>query len=123
MSKETRKEMHKEIKKGQKELTEEELLRTDVLTPKKALDRYPPKRQKVEKPLMEATVKGMEIKKKKKETKHSKRTSPGEVEHRESSPAYEHREGKRWEKTLAKQNTGKRKAVTAKLQKRQSKGK
>jgi len=121
MDKQTRKKMEKQIKKGQKELSSEEFPRTDELTPEEALSRYPKKRKKVEKPLMDSTVKNMEIKKKKQHTKHSKRTTPGEVEHRETPPAHEHREGQRWEKTLVKQNKAKRKAITSKLQKRQSK--
>lgn len=121
LDKKNRKDVEKQVKKGQEELSEEELLRSDQLSPEEALAKYPKKRQKVEKPLMDSTVKGMEIKKKKKQAKHSKRTTPGEVNHRESPPAYEHREGARWEKTLAKQNQGKRKSVTSKLQKRDGK--
>lgn len=121
LDKQTRKKVEKQVKKGQKELSSEELPRSDELTPKEALGKYPKKRQKAEKPLMDATVKGMEAKKKKKLAKHSKRTTPGEVDHRESPPANEHREGQRWEKTLAKQNQGKRKALTSKLQKRPGK--
>ncbi len=122
MPKKLKKAIEKEIKKGQKKLTEvEELPRTDTLTPKKALKKYPEKVKKVEKPLMDAVVKEMEIKKKKKEHKHSKRTTPGDVDHRESPPAHIHPEGKRWKNTVDKQNQGKRKSLTAKLQKRKSK--
>ena len=121
IDKQTRKKMEKQVKKGQKELSSEELPRTDELTPEEALSKYPKKRQKAEKPLMDSTVKGMEIKKKKKQAKHSKRTTPGEVDHRESPPAAQHKEGQRWEKTLTKQNQGKRKALTSKLQKNKKK--
>lgn len=123
LPKQMRKAMEKNIKEGQDELSEERLLRTDELTPKKALKRYPQKRQKVEKPLMDATVKRMEIKKTKKTTKQSKRTSTEEVDHHESPPAYEHREGERWEKTLVQQNQMKRKILTNKMQKRRGKRK
>jgi hypothetical protein len=121
LPKQTRKGMEKEIKKGQKLLKEEEPARTDSLTPEKALKKYPPKRQKVEKPLMDAVVKKMEIKKKKSPMHESKRTTPGDVPHRETPPAWEHREGERWEKTLTQQNKNSRKKLTSQLQKRSSK--
>lgn len=110
--------MKKEIKKA--ELKAEELPRTDSLTPKKALEKYPTKRQKVEKPLMDSTVKGMQAKKAKSKSKHSKRTTPGEVDHRESSPASIHPESTRWKKTVDMQNKGRGRALDAKLRKRQS---
>jgi len=113
----TRKKMEKEVKKGQKKLLKEDELRTDTLTPEDALKKYPAKRQKVEKPLMESVMKKMQIKKKKKSAKHSKRTTPGEVDHRESSPAHPHTESERWKKTVDMQNNMKRKALTSKLQK------
>lgn len=118
MPKQTRKQMEKQVKKGQKELAEEDLPRTDTLTPAKALKKYPSKRKKVEKPLMDAVVRQMKIKKKKKSGKHSKRTTPGEVDHRESPPAHVHPESDRWQKTLELQSKTKRKILTAKLQKR-----
>lgn len=114
-----RKKNQKETKKGQKILSEPaELPRTDTLTPAAALKKLPAKRKKVEKPLIEAVVKGMEIKKKKKAAKVSKRTTPDEVDFHESPRAYAHQEGARWEKTVVKQNIGSGKALTAKLQKR-----
>ncbi|NGX26355.1 MAG: hypothetical protein K940chlam6_00273 [Chlamydiae bacterium] len=118
-----RKALEKEIKKGQKKLSEiEDLPRTDTLTPRDALKKYPAKRQKMEKPLMDSVTKKMGIKKKKKETKHSKRTTPGDVAHRESPPAHAHTENERWQKTLEVQSKTKRKILTSKLQKRRPKG-
>jgi len=115
----TRKKLEKQVKKGQKELSNpEKVARTDTLTPKEALKKYPAKRQKAEKPLMDSVAKNMQIKKKKATSKHSKRTTPGEVDHRESPPASIHPESTRWKKTLDLQNKGKRKAFTAKLQKK-----
>ncbi len=119
LSSQKRKKMEKAIKKGQEGLSiPEDEPRTDTLTPKKALNKYPSKRQKVEKPLMDSTVKNMQAKKAKKQSKHSKRTTPGEVGHRESPPASVHPESTRWKKTVDLQNKGHRKSLTAKLQKR-----
>ena len=118
MPKQTRKQMDKQIKKGQKQLAEEDLPRTDTLSPSNALKKYPAKRKKMEKPLMDAVVKEMKVKKKKKQTKHSKRASPGDVDHRNSSPAHVHPESDRWQKTVTLQSKTKRKILTSKLQKR-----
>ena len=119
MPNQTRKAVEKEIKKGQKKLAEkEDVPRTDTLTPLQALKKYPKKIQKTEKPVLASTVKKMEVKKKKKTAKHSRRTTPGEVEHRESPPAHIHPEGQRWEKTLVQQSKKQRKVLTSKLQKR-----
>ena len=113
-----RKALEKEIKKGQKELLNpEETSRTDILTPNEALKKYSKRKKNMEKPLMEAVTKEMRVKKKKAVRKSSKRTTPGNVKHRESSPAHVHPEGERWQKTLDKQNKTKRNVLTAKLQK------
>lgn len=118
LDKKSRKNIQKHVKSSQIQPEKEEILRSDQLDPKKALAKYPKKRQKSTKPLIEATIKGMEIKKKKKQTKTSKRTTPGDVHHRESPPANEHREGARSKKNLTKQSLRKRKSITSKLQKR-----
>jgi|GEM_PF-3471442 len=118
LAKQTRKALEKEVKKGQKELSKaEDLPRTDTLTPEKALEKYPDKRKKIEKPLMDSVKKQMAIKKKKKTAKHSKRTSPGEVDSREATPAHDHTENERWKKTVNMQNKVKGKILDAKLQK------
>lgn len=115
----TKKKIEKAIKEGQKALRiPEELPRTDTLTPKKALAKYPPKLQKAEKPLMKAVVREMEIKKKKKLTKHSKRTTPGEVDFRDAAPASVHPESTRWKKTGDLQSRMRGKALSAKLRKK-----
>lgn len=123
MAKQNRKASQKEVKKGQKNLAQkEELPRTDTLTPKKALKKYPSKIKKIEKPLMDSVVNSMKNKKAKKESKHhSKRTTPGEVDHRDSPPAHIHTENERWKETLAKQNKFDRKILTQKLQRRKGK--
>jgi len=119
MTNKTRKGMEKEIKKGQKNLdTSEEQARSDQLDASGAMKQYP----KINKSLVDSVAKGMEVKKKKKHSKHSKRTTPGEVDHRESPPAHPHTENERWEKTLDLQSKGKGKSLTAKLQKRNGKG-
>lgn len=119
MPNKNRKALEKEIKKGQKQLSEkEDLPRSDTLTPSDALKKYPTKCRKMEKPLMDAVVRKMSIKKKKKETKHSKRVSPGDVEHRESAPAHVHTENERWQKALQVQSKTKRKILTSKIQKK-----
>lgn len=120
MPKKMRKEMEKEVKKGQKALSSEEELRSNELTSDAMLKQYP----KAKKSLVDAAIKGMEVKKKKKSGKHSKRTTPGEVDHRETPPAHIHPENERWQKTLEMQSKGKRKSLTSKLQKRnQNRGK
>ncbi|MDN3506776.1 MAG: hypothetical protein P0S96_06065 [Simkaniaceae bacterium] len=113
LAKKTRKALEKEIKKGQKELSKtEDLPRTDTLTTEKALEKYPAK-----KPLVDSVKRKMAAEKKKKASKHSKRTSPGEVDHRESSPAHPHTENERWKKTVDMQNKVKGKILDSKLQK------
>jgi len=121
LASQTRKKLEKQIKKGQKELEKTEALpRTDTLTTEEALKKYPTKRQKIEKSLTDGVKKNMAVKKKKKAASHSKRTTPGEVDHRESPPASIHPESTRWKKTLDQQNKGKRKELSAKLQKKKS---
>lgn len=118
----TRKKQAKEVKKGQKILSEpEELPRTDTLTATKALKKYPAKSQKADKAVVESLVKNMEIKKKKAKAKQSKRTTPSELDLHESPRASSHIEGERWEKTIVKQSVGKGKALTSKIVKRATK--
>ncbi len=117
-----RKKQAKEVKKGQKILSEpEELSRTDTLTVAKALKKLPSKTKKADKALVESLVKNMEVKKTKLNAKHSKRTTPSEIDTHESAPAYVHKEGARWEKTVVKQSVGKGKALTSKIVKRATK--
>lgn len=118
MPKQMRKALKKEVKKGQKKLGEkEESPTTNSLTPSKMLKKYPKNTQKTERPIVDSLLKEIAIKKKKKSFHHSKRTTPGEVDHRESPPSHIHKEGGVWEKTLVKQNKLQRKIFTSKLQK------
>ena len=109
----TRKKMEKEVRTAQKELPiSEELARSDETSADEQIKRYP----KVNKTLIDNATSGMKVKKKKKEHKRSKRTSPGEEnEVRESPPAHIHPEGVRWQKTLDLQNKDRRKKLTKKL--------
>lgn len=113
----TQKKQAKEVKKGQKILSEsEEMPRTDTLTVAKALKKYPAK-----KALVESVVKSMEVKKTKAKAKQSKRTNPETMDFHESPRASSHIEGERWEKTVVKQSVGKGKALTSKIVKRATK--
>lgn len=116
----TRKKMEKEVKKGQELLlrpTKEPT--TDELTPQQLLKNYPAKTQKREL----STLRKFEDKKASKKRKKipSKRTTPGEVMNRDSSPKIVHLEEARWEKTVNMQNVIRSKGLKAKLLKRQSK--
>lgn len=98
------KKMQKEIRVAQSAYpVKEELPRTDKLSAKDALKKYPPKVVKAEAAVIESTQKNMEVKKKKLHANPSKRTTPGEVHGRESAPSNAHNEGTRWIKTLEKQ--------------------
>lgn len=123
MSKQDRKATQKEVKNGQEKLTQkEEIPRTDTITPKQALQKYPKKIKKIEKPLMDSVANSMRNKKAKNKSKHhSKRTTPGEVDHRDSPPAHIHTENERWKETLVKQNKYDRKILNQKLQRRKGK--
>lgn len=122
LTNQTRKKQAKEVKKGQKILSEpEELGRSDTLKVAKSLKKYPAKSQKASKALIDSVVKNMEVKKTKAKAKRSKRTTPSEMDMHESPRASTHIEGERWEKTLVKQSVGKGKALTSKIVKRASK--
>lgn len=123
MSKQNRKAIQKETKKGQTKLTQKEKVpRTDTLSPKQALNKYPKKIKKIEKPLMESVANQMQIKKKKMATfKKAKRTTPGDVRHRETPPEHIHPENERWKIAVDKQNIYHRKELTRKLQRRKGK--
>jgi len=114
-----RKKMEKEVLKGQKKLaTKKRTPRTDETTAEAEVKKYP----KVKKALVEKTRSAIQTKKKKAAHKTSKRTTPGpENEVSESTPAYDHTEGERWQKTLNLQNKTKRKKLTAKLNRQKTK--
>lgn len=114
-----RKKVEKEIKGAQAKLAQPKLPpHTDTLTVEEELQKFPLKKRKLEESLVEAVKKSIAVKKAKKATKHSKRSTPGEVNHRESPPASIHTESTRWQKTLTKQAQSKGKKFTTKLQKR-----
>jgi len=122
VDKKVRKNQAKEVKKAQKMYAEpEEAPRTDKLRTAESLKKYPTKSRKALKPLVEKVAKGMEIKKTQRKATVSKRTSPSEPHQHESPPAYCHREGAVWEKTVVKQSVGKAKALTSKMDERASK--
>ncbi len=120
MNNKVRKKANKEIKKAQKDLfKEEEPLRSDTLTVKQEIKKYPKKVLQKENAILLSLKKNIEIKKKKLGLHNaSKRTTPGTVEGQPSAPASSHPEGKRWNQTLNLQNKVKRKAFTSKLNKK-----
>lgn len=119
MTPRARKAKDKNIKEAEKNFPPpEEVLESDVLTPKDILKKYPKKIRNADKALLDATMKRVAIKRTKKTSPHSKRTTPGEVLTMDATPAHAHREGARWDKTLGVQNKFSGKNLTAKLQKR-----
>jgi hypothetical protein len=114
MSNKLRKKMGKEIRLAQARYPAPESLQySDELTAKEMLKKYPKRVAKK----IEATVKGtekrIEIKKLKHQKMSSKRTAPGGVP-ADSSPSNAHKEGRRWIKTLIKQNLTQRAIQTHK---------
>ena len=118
MTAKLRKKMNKELKTATRK--PEPVLRTDVITPQELLSRIPPKARKKEASLQKSFEKTIITKKKKQKAHTSKRTTPGSIEEK-SSPQIVHVEGKRWIKTLAKQNLTKRKILIKRLAKKGSK--
>ncbi len=117
IEKNARKKMTKEIRAAQKNYPPiEEIVRTDTISVKDLLRKYPKKILKKDKELIDSFEKTVEIKKKK--TPHSKRTTPGELSVRDSSPAHVHPESNRWEKTLTLQNKTQQNSFRRKLIKR-----
>ncbi len=115
-----RKKSSKEIKKAQKDLViEEPSPTTKELSVKSVLKKYPKKTVKGDETTVKSLVKKMEITKKKKITKHSKRTTPGiEFDENTSTPAHVKPEGVRWLKTVVVQSKSRGKTLTAKLRKK-----
>ena len=66
LDKTSKKNIEKNVKSVRNIQKKDSILRSDQLTTDKALSKYPMKRQKTARPLVEATIKNMEIKKKKK---------------------------------------------------------
>lgn len=115
----TRKKMEKEVRKGQELLTTPREPNSDEITAEQLLKKYPAKTQKRELPTLRKFQNQSTPKKRKKIL--SKRTTPGEVMTRDSSPKIVHLEEARWEKTVNLQNVIQSKGLKAKLLKRQRK--
>lgn len=79
---------------------------SDELTTKEMLKKYPKKEAQKKAEIVSSSEKEVAIKKQ--HNISAKRTTPGLVPARESAPAHVHPEGKRWIKTLIKQNQTKR---------------
>ncbi len=118
MAAQLRKKMNKELKKAT--LQPEPILKSDVITPKDLLSRAPLKVRKKEISLQKSFKERLADKAQKKKSHVSKRTTPGTVDEK-SPPHIVHVEGKRWIKTLEKQNVNKRKMLTRHLAKKGSK--
>jgi hypothetical protein len=76
---------------------------SDEMTAKELLKKYPKKEAKKKEELLKSLERRISIKKKSSHKIVSKRTTPGLISS-ESPPAHIHAEGKRWIKTLIKQN-------------------
>jgi|ERR1700722_2966395 len=81
---------------------------SDTLTAKEMLKKYPKKEAQKREALVKSIRKEMSIKKKTQHKNISKRTNTRLVDDHESPPAHIHPEGKRWIKTLVKQNRAER---------------
>lgn len=95
-------------------------LTSDQIKPADILNKYPKKIRMKDKSLLDTELKGMAIKKKKESPyhKHSKRTTPGTVEGRNSTPAHVKPESTRWVNNLNKQSRAKRTQMTRQTLKR-----
>lgn len=103
-----RKKMNKEIRSGVP--TPESRISSDNIKAEQLLSRYPAKIRKKDLSILKSFEKIVDIKKKKKTAKHSKRTTPGTIPS-DSTPKNIHIEGKRWIKTLQKQTLAKNKII------------
>jgi hypothetical protein len=100
--------MAKEIRLSQNSvLIPESRAYRDEQTAKEMLKKFPRKEAQKKEELLKVTKKLISIKKKKHHKMVDKRTTPGMV-NAESPPAHIHPEGKRWIKTLIKQNLAQR---------------
>ncbi len=75
---------------------------SDELTAKEMLKKYPKRAAEKKEALLKAMQKSLGARKAKSQKGTSKRTTPG-TPPSDSSPAYPHREGKRWMKTTIEQ--------------------
>jgi hypothetical protein len=87
---------------------------SDQLTTKEMLKKYPKKDASKKEAIVKSAEKAFSIKKKAQHKNIGKRTTPGLVLERDSAPAHVHPEGKRWLKTIVKQNLAQRAVQTHK---------
>ncbi len=114
------KKIQKEVRNAQTEYqSQQDRAYSDQLTTKEMLKKHPKKVAKKEKSLLDSMQKRFKLKKQRAKRISSKRTTPGEVV-ANSAPASAHKEGARWVKTLAKQNTIQRKRLQKKLSKKKT---
>ncbi|MBS0603620.1 MAG: hypothetical protein JSS60_01135 [Verrucomicrobia bacterium] len=103
-----RKKMTKAIRNAQTGLPSIESRRnSDEMTAKELSRMYPKRGVKKKEELLNAVKKSIMTKRTKTKKSSSKRTTPGKIP-ADTSPAYPHREGKRWIKTLTKQTLAQR---------------
>lgn len=119
MPKNIRKKVQKTVRKDLQsgEDTPVKPLERKFPKPEEMLATQPKKRAKIEKSHLLSMEKSMERKKAKKQKKISKRTDPKDAIVG-SVPAHVHPEGKRWMKTLVKQNKVASKRIVRKINKR-----
>lgn len=82
--------------------------KSDSIKPEQLLSRIPAKNRKTDKSLLDSFEKNISIKKKKRLSPHSRRSTPGEVVGRGSAPHHVHQENEHWmhstERKIANQN-------------------
>lgn len=110
-----RKKMNKALRASA--LQPEPVLKSDRITPKDLLSRVPQKERQRKETILNTLEKSFAAKHKKMNHKVSKRTNSGTVDEK-SPPHIVHVEGKRWIKTLEKQNVAKRKVFTKHMAKK-----
>ena len=105
MTAKLRKKMTKTIRDSQVGLLSPEgMKQQDKQTAKEIQAKFPKKPDKKKAALLEAMKKKIRFAKTKATTKASKRTTPGSQHVDDFAPSDTHREGKRWMKTIIKQN-------------------
>jgi hypothetical protein len=109
MTKRLQKKMAKEVRNAQGRYpVVETRQKSDELTPKEMLKKYPQESARRKEAIVKSMAKEISIKKKAQNKNIGKRTTPGLVSSRDAPPAHIHAEGKRWIKTLVKQNVADR---------------
>jgi hypothetical protein len=116
MTVQLRKKMKKELRSAAS--MPESIPKSDRITPKDLLSRFPAKAKKGESTILKSLEKKFEARKNHK--KQSKRTTPGTVDQK-SPPQIVHIEGRRWIKTVTKQSVAKRKVMNRQMAKKGSK--